>query len=249
LNDPHVESISYTFVVSGEVHDFNQAVPWIGHLGDFEVSLADGTLEARPTVDFTDAASGRGALDPHLRVWEADLELTRNIAAEFRFQSAHVVDRAPAPGDHTVEVVSAMALAGSVAGNVSISHSEYPAPPAGISRETEWARRFRDRLRDFRTGRDRICVAAYWFANTIEHEFRPASETLNVSSKLLRELRKIGAVDDPVESRKAGGEKRSLTPDEVSLVGRALPALALRVAQIDGGLNAESVPRITKDLR
>jgi hypothetical protein len=249
LNDPHVESVSYTFVVSGEVHDFKQATPWTGHLGDFEVTLTDCTLEARPTVDFTDAASARAALEPHLEVWEAHLELTRNIEAEFRYQSSHVVDRAPIPGDHTVQVESAIALAGAVAGKVSVAHSEYPAPPTGINRETERARRFRDRLRDFRTGRDRICVAAYWFADTIEHEYRPASETLKVSSKLLEELRKIGGVDDPVESRKAGGEKRSLTPDEVSFVGHALPALALRVAQIDGGLDLESVPRITKDFR
>lgn len=52
------------------------------------------------------------------------------------------------------------------------------------------------------------------------------------------------------ESRKAGGEKRSLTPDEIRFVRNALPALARRVAHIEGGHDPQNLPEITRsDLR
>jgi hypothetical protein len=250
-NDPHVDTLTYSFAVLDEGHDYAGAAPWKGQLAMFECELESGTLQARPTVHFSDVASAREALEPHLQSWEADAELDGNVRVEFWYESAHLIDLKPEPGLRFVGFEALVRGRGVPSATDHILHNAYPSPPIGVERETERARRFRERLRDFRNGRERVCVAAYWFASNIKRDFRPnARQTLNVSSKVLTELNKIGGVDDPTESRKAGGEKRSLTPDEIRFVRNALPALARRVAHIEGGHDPQNLPEITRsDLR
>jgi hypothetical protein len=97
-NDPHVDTLTYSFAVLDEGHDYAGAAPWKGRLGMFECVLESGTLQARPTVHFSDVASAREALEPHLQSWEADAELEGNVRVEFRYESAQLIDLKPEPG-------------------------------------------------------------------------------------------------------------------------------------------------------
>ena len=71
VNSPRVERLSYAFRPRGDRYDFSQAPAWEGDLGDFRCRLQQGTLEARPSVDYGDVDAARRALEPHLHSWSA----------------------------------------------------------------------------------------------------------------------------------------------------------------------------------
>jgi hypothetical protein len=75
MDERTLELLTYDFKVDDEVHDFSEANPWTGRLGDFECRLPDQRLEARPIPRFASEAEGRAVLEPLLLAWELRSEL------------------------------------------------------------------------------------------------------------------------------------------------------------------------------
>lgn len=89
-------------------------------------------------------------------------------------------------------------------------------------------------MRDVRHRRERLLSGAYWCVTRLEREYggrARAAERLNVSRNVFTKLGKLTYIDDPERARKAGGPKRSLTPEEKTWVLNALAGLTLRVGE------------------
>jgi hypothetical protein len=247
LNDPHLQKLTYSFVPQEGSWDLNNASPWEGDLAGFKCRLADKTLTAEPKADFPDSASGRAALEPHLRAWEVQLELERGMWAEFRFESAEVIDRQPDSGHHEIALESGVTATAVMSAELVRGFAVYPPPPPHRLAATPLVEALRARLRDVRHRRERLLVAAYWCLTQIERAYGSRAEAaaaLNVSGNILGVIGRLTAVDDPQEGRKAGGPARALTPEEQQWLNQALPALVLRIAQVEAA-EGSALPQIT----
>ena len=95
MRDPHVEDVHYD-IGTGDGLSFSNPPPLVitNHLGRFE--LTDGKLTIYPADHFADGAQARVVLEPFLRAWEVESDLSRNIGS-IRFNYTHVrkVDRNP----------------------------------------------------------------------------------------------------------------------------------------------------------
>jgi hypothetical protein len=248
LNDPHLQKLSYAFVPLEGSYDLSNTRAWEGALAGFRCRLADRTLVAEPDADFPDAASGRAALEPHLRGWEVQLELERGIWIEFRFEGAEVIDRQPAAGSRTVALEAAETARAIMSADVIRGLGDYPAPPTHQLAETPFVEALRARVRDVRHQRERLLVAAYWCLTQVEGKYgnrAAAAAALNVSKNVLETIGRLTAIDDPQEGRKAGGPARPLIPAERQWLDRVLRAIVLRVAQVEAAEEVSTLPQIT----
>ena len=249
VNDPHVETLTYEFRVVTGGHHFANANAWCGRLGDFDCVLENATLTARTTAHYATAAEARDALEPLLRGWEAQIELERAYQAEFNFASATVVDRNPPLGGQTRELQATVTGRATISADVSVEHDDYPSPPEDRLTESEILKELRERIRDFRTRRERVLVAAYWCLTRIERQYgsrQAAVRALNVSRNVLDEVGRIAAVNDPHEGRKFDGTVRQLTTEESNWIRNALVAVALRVGQVEAGQDPSGLPVLTR---
>jgi hypothetical protein len=95
MRDPHVEALYYE-IGTGEGISFGAPPPLSlnNRLGTFE--LSNGKLAIRPAEHYSSGNEARSVLEPFLRAWELDSDLTRNIGAiRFKFLSVQKVDRDP----------------------------------------------------------------------------------------------------------------------------------------------------------
>jgi hypothetical protein len=139
VNNPRVELLRYDFVATDTRHDFSEAAPWQGRLGDFHCSLEAKALEARPLRNYADEASARAALEPHLRAWELRSELKEGVRIEFRFGSGRVVDRVPGARSTTTAVHASDVLLVSDEVSLRVGHSDYPPPATRRLADSPWS--------------------------------------------------------------------------------------------------------------
>jgi hypothetical protein len=135
MRDPHVEALYYE-IGTGEGVSFGAPPPLnlTNRLGTFE--LSNGKLTIRPAEHYSSGGEARSVLEPFLRAWELDSDLTRNIGAiRFKFLSVHKVDRYPrdtSAGAVSVVAEAADVVVASDAPSVHITQGTYPAPPGGF---------------------------------------------------------------------------------------------------------------------
>jgi hypothetical protein len=80
MRDPHVQIMHYT-IGSGEGISYRdpEALSFSNHLGDFV--LVDKALRIKPTEHFSDEGEACTAIEPFLRAWEIEADLTSNVGA------------------------------------------------------------------------------------------------------------------------------------------------------------------------
>lgn len=250
VNNPRVERLSFAFHSRDGRHDFSQAAPWDGDLGDFRCRLHRGTLEARPSVAYGDVDAARQALEPHLRAWELSLELDSNIRTEFRYTSAQVAGSQSTTGSGSVDTHAELAEVGVVADNLIVTekHGAYPPPPPRQLATSPIIEELLGWVRDLREGRQRMLVLAFLCHGLLTFEYggkdeRAAAKKLNVSANVLETLRKLSHKNDPKERRKVMGRKVELLTDaERGWIEAVLPRLTRHVAEIEAG---SSPPKLT----
>ena len=157
--------------------------------------------------------------------------------------------RNPPLGGQTRELQATVTGRATISADVSVEHDDYPSPPEDRLTESEILEGARERIRDFRTRRERVLVAAYWCLTRIERQYgsrQAAARTLNVSRNVLDEVGRIAAVNDPHEGRKFDGTVRQLTTEESNWIRNALVAVALRVGQVEAGQDPSGLPVLTR---
>jgi hypothetical protein len=243
MSSPRVEVLFYRFVSLEDRHDFSQAAPWEGDLGDFRCRLAGGTLEARPQGHYRTTQGAREALEPHLRSWTLWLELHDGIRSRFEAGAARVVDTTSGGVAVEAEFASAVGIANDA--SVKLGHGSYPPPPSGILATSALVEELLGWVRDLREGRQRLLVLAYLVFTRLTYEYGGeglAGTRLKVSRNVLVSLRRLAAKNDPSERRKVAGPIEQLTEAERRWIAAALPRLTRQVAETEGGSNP---PKLT----
>lgn len=237
VNDPHVEMLSYDFVSLDERNDFSAAVPWSGDLGYFDCRLEKGQFKAIPQRHYSDAASARQELEPHLRGWELVADIESGLRISFRFSGARIVDRQPVPGSVTVAAQAAEAVGSVESATIRVGHSAYPTPPPRPLALSPLVQELRGLLQDLRTGH-RMLVIANLILSSVEFEYggkKRAESAIAVSGPVLRTLGRLAARNDPAERRKVDGPIVPLTLAEKHWIEAVLPKLVLQVAEATAG--------------
>lgn len=216
MNDPHVEWLRYDFLALDDRHDFTQAAPWTGQLGDFVCQLEAAALNARPLSHHGSEAGARDALEPYLRSWELHSELEDSVRIRFRFSAAHVTDTRSTTDSSIRQIHVADETSVAVADEVSlkVEHKAFPAPANRPLANSLLLGELLQWLRDLREHRQRLLVPAYLILTRLEFEFggrAEAARTLNVSNRVLSKLGELAERNDPSERRKVKGPVNPLT--------------------------------------
>jgi hypothetical protein len=149
VRDPHVQVMHY-HIGSGEGISYHDPEPlsFTNYLGAFD--LADNRLHVTPAEHFANEEDARRAVEPFLRAWEIDSDLSSNIGMiRFKFERVELVDRdPPPPGSPQVINIKAasMVLVGASA-SLHITCRKYPQPPTAF-RATLEAQHAHRTLRD-----------------------------------------------------------------------------------------------------
>jgi hypothetical protein len=249
MRDPHVEAVYYE-VGTGEGISFGDPpdIRISNHLGAFEVS--NGKLSVYPVQHFPSGAEARAVIDPFLRAWELDSDLTRNIGSiRFKFLSVRKVDRdPPAPG--TGELSAAFEGTGvlAIGGNVSvhITQNTYPAPPTDF-RTTPEVELAYGRWRAFREGREPLQSMAYAVLTLMESMAggrKQAASTLQVDARTLETIGRLSSTKgDAATIRKFGKglQLQDLSGGESSWLEAAVRRLVRRMGEHAAGVQLSRI--------
>ena len=247
MNDPHVEALYYRFVTEDDSDDFSQAAPLSGSLGDFDFTLADGHLVARPRLHFASADDAIAALEPHLRAWEQSSLVSRyHYAFRFRYLHPHLIDRAPTPGNQVIELVGIASTATFGIAAV-VRRSNYP-PPADDFAASDLTDLLTPRYDNHRRGREPLPSFGYWLLTVLEQSFgkgrrRRAASALHVQFEVLDTIGKLTSKADPAIGRKAAGDAIAFTPAELAWLDAVVARLIYRVGERNTGI--DPLPLIT----
>jgi hypothetical protein len=209
VRDPHVQSIHYE-VGSGEGISYRdpESISFSNHLGAFD--LSDGKLQIVPAEHFPDEDEARRAVEPFLRAWEIEADLTSNIGmVRFKFDRAEVIDRHPPPpgSSQVIEVKTGSVVSFSDSVSLHLTCSRYPQPPA-IFRVTPEVQHAYRRWLGYRSGKEPLQSMAYFVLTLLEST---AGGRQNAARSFQIELPVLGAIGrlsstkgDESTARKAG---------------------------------------------
>ncbi|HSW42737.1 MAG TPA: hypothetical protein VLM76_09535 [Patescibacteria group bacterium] len=245
-----VTALFYRFTSDTRRDTFVAAAPRSDSLGSFSCTLADGVLEAIPSVEFRDRQAARDALEPHLRDWEESAYLSdRAHRIQFVYDRSTVEEVDPQPG-----VISLFGEAhgfGFAAATLTIAqrdNAEYPPFDAGF-RRTELTERLASRLRSARDDREPWPAFAYFVLTSVCVEYGRAPDArvaaareLRVSRQVLRCLGQISSKGDRHVGRKAAAREESITVAERAWLEAVAVRLIRRVGEHAAG---GPLPQIT----
>lgn len=248
MRDPHVEAVLYE-IGTGDGISFGDPPPMTltNHLGTFE--LAGGKLTIRPADHYSNGTEARAVLDPFLRAWEIDADLTRNIGAiRFTFQSVQKIDRSPpvsSSGVVSVGVGAAEMIAIGELTSVHITQNTYPPAPNDF-RTTPEVQLAYGRWRAFREGREPLQSMAYAVLTllaSIAGGRRQAATTFQVDPRILDNIGRLSSTKgDAATSRKfAGVQLQPLSGAETSWLESAIRRIVRRIGEHAAGAHLSQI--------
>jgi len=251
MNDPHVAGLTYRIDPVDDLLDFTgTSLPEAFDVGAFACRVEAGKMVVTPTEHFSSVEEATAVLEPKLRAWEVWGEIVSGARFAFVQSSTQVVDRDPPPDVISEEGASTFTVRSDlkIAYNIMWSPDGFPAPAPEWFTETEALSRLKGVLRRQREDRYPLLAAAYDILTQVHAHFgggdrAKAARRLRVSAKVLTELSKLSAYNDPVHGRavKRAGPPNPLTAEEEAFVKKALPALVERAAQAEGGASAATL--------
>lgn len=197
MRDPHVTRLEYSIGTEGNVAcGAPPRYAMSNAIGTF--SLKDGALVVEPATHYPSATAARMVVDPFLRAWEVEADLTRYAGSiRFRYSTSDVVDRTPPPPSQgiTIEVgVGELLVIGETA-SVSITQNSYPPAPVSfrVTPEVDIAHA---RWLAFRAQREPLQSMAYSILTLIEKmagNRKAAASTFCIDEAILREIGRLAS--------------------------------------------------------
>lgn len=210
MRDPHIQTVHYA-VGSGEGISYSnpESISFANHLGTF--NLSKGKLEITPTEHFPDEDAARQAVEPFLRAWEMEADLTSNVGMiRFEFDRADVIDRDPLPPGSPqvlhVKGASSVSVAGSV--TVHVTRSKYPKPPMHFRATPEVEHAYR-RWLGYQAGKEPLQSMAYFVLTILEKHAagsrKDAARSFLIDLPILSKIGELSSTKgDASTARKAG---------------------------------------------
>ena len=252
MQDPHVAAVYYR-ISSAEGLPFGNPPPVAlsNHLGVFEVT--EGRLMVRPADHYASGTEARTVLDPFLRAWEVDADLSRGIGSiRFEFDSVRKIDRnPPAKSGSSVSIAAetgGLTVTG-IAATILITQDTYPPPPRDF-RTTPEVEVAYGRWKAFRERREPLQSMAYAVLTLVESVaggHRQAASTFQVDIRVLDTIGRLSSTKgDAVTARKfkQGLQVDPLSGGESNWLEAAVRQLVRRVGEHAAGAQ---LSRITMD--
>jgi hypothetical protein len=194
-------------------------------------------LVATPQSDYVSEALARGALEPELAGWAAAVELTLGTAVEFHYTGARVrLPRAEWQGEEPRYRVSReLGLVWEINSALPLVHT-LPGPTP--FQETPGLRGLRERIRDYRHGRDRLLAVGYYTYTLICREYGGAKRAplcLNVEPEVLQMLNTLTSIRSSARDERKATRTATLSEAERLWVESAVTRLALRMGEVEAG--------------
>lgn len=251
MRDPHVQTMHYE-VSSGESISYRNPEPlsFSNHLGTFD--LSDGKLRIVPTEHFPDEDDARRAVEPFLRAWEIEADLTSNIGmVRFKFDRTEVIDRNPPPpgSPQVIELkgASMVLVGGSV--SVHVTCSKYPQPPETFRATPEVQHAYR-RWLGYRSGKEPLQSMAYFVLTLLESAAggrKSAARSFQIDVPVLGTIGRLSSTKgDESTARKAGpgNQFQELSGSEKQWLEEAMRRVIHRL-----GEHASGAPLVLISLR
>jgi hypothetical protein len=249
MQDPHVEAVYYE-ISSADGLPFGTppSVTLSNHLGVFEVS--NGRLTVHPAEHYARGEEARTVLDPFLRAWEVDADLSRGIGAiRFKFHSVRKIDRnPPAKGVGSVSVATGPGEATwtGYAPTVQITQNTYSPPPRDF-RTTPEVEVAYGRWKAFREGREPLQSMSYAVLTLVESVaggHRQAASTFQIDVRILDTIGQLSSTrGDGATARKfkQGLQFKPLSGGESSWLEAAVRRLVRRIGEHAAGARLSRV--------
>jgi hypothetical protein len=239
VRDPHVASLRYLLTPEGST-SYKDAAPVAANNTLFALVLSGDRLLITLNEHFATPAEARTAVEPFLRAWELDVELSgRRGELRFTYEDAEVIDRDPPPAGHAVfDARAGIVTVASMETTAHVVRASYPAPPiafrASPDVESMWFR-----YSGYQQGREPLFSMAYFCLTLVESRFggrKRASQHLKIAEPILRKIGEFTTTrGDHRTARKAHASNRPPSPAEESWLDAAVRLLIRRVGELDAG--------------
>ena len=243
-----VKSLTYTVSQTDPARTISpQAPPVKVELDRFTCRLEGARLTVIPSDDYDDEASAIAVLAPLLRGWEAKTDLVDGYPLRFDFLTAQLEEVDPPPDEQIGHASTAVVAIQVMEVTVCRERLEYPLPDPAIRFEGHLTELLRPRWRQVLRGKDSLTTVAYVIVTTLEEHCggsAKAAKTLNISSKVLTELRRLASVPDPQHGRKASKQTGTLTIEHIRWIREACAVILRRLLEYEAG--ADLSHKITK---
>jgi hypothetical protein len=240
MQDPHVEEVYYE-IGTGDGVSFSNPPPLAitNHLGRFD--LTDGKLTIYPADHFADGAEARAVLEPFLRAWEVESDLSRNIGSiRFKYTAVRKVDRDPPPtpesGAAHLSVQAGEVVLMSDAVSLHITQRNYPDPPSSFRTTPEVEIAYR-RWLGFREGREPLPSMAYAVLTLLESMAggrRQAAATFQIDYIVLDTIGRLSSTKGDSDSTRKfaeGGKVQPLIGSESAWLEAAIRRVVRRMGE------------------
>lgn len=223
--------------------DFTELFAESIYLSDFDCRVEGMEVTVRPLADFADEKSARAALEPRLADWAAVIELDLHVPLTFRFAGARVQKQRETESTPVLYSVGReIGLAWDVA-EVDAKLRELPLPsPFADSADL---RVIRERLREYRVGRERLLALGYYAYTAFTRRYGGSK---NVPTAMRTEPTVLDTLNDLTSNRssaqherKSRARKPPLTQKEQVWIEAAIVALIKQAGAIDAGARPETI--------
>lgn len=197
-------------VGSGEGISYRNPEPvsFSNHLGTFD--LGDNKLRIAPTEHFSDEDEARRAVEPFLRAWEIEADLSSNVGMiRFKFERVELVDRDPPPpgSPQVIEVKGASMMLVGASASLHLTCTKYPQPPKTFRATPEVQHAYR-RWIGFRSGKEPLQSMAYFVLTLLESAAgsrQSAARSFQIDVAVLGTIGRLSSTKgDESTARKAG---------------------------------------------
>jgi hypothetical protein len=242
VRDPHINKMFYS-ISAGEGISYSDPEPlsFSNRFGSFY--LADGELCVMPADHFSSEQEARDVLEPYLKAWEIESDLTRNVGMiRFEFLRAELIDRnPPLENSHIVG-----ALFGSCA--IVQSHMtaelvcrKYPDPPLTFYSSSE-VQLAHHRWIQYQVRKEPLPSMAYYVFTLAREMARggDVSDFFRISRPVLRKISELSSKrGNESSARKAGSVPFS--SKEEQWLEEAIRKLIIRMAERTAGQNLHMI--------
>lgn len=242
MNNPHVEALYYRFISENPNDDFNAAQEVSVKLGNFEVTLRNDELIAKPTEHIPDEKSAIEALEPYLHAWEDRAFLEHShFRIRFIYKRANIIDLNPNPNSLEISLGTLELSATAEVISIHRSMDTYPDPPTNFS-SSQLMNELIYRLKSFKDGREQIPTVAYAILDRLESTFsegnrrKQLAEWLHFDEIVLENLGNFSNKRDQQIGRHMGPDNQPITALEKVWIEQ----VAFRIVQRVGEINAHA---------
>ena len=255
MNDPKVVALIY-IVEHRNSFSYENVGP-LRYCGSREFDLAVEDKIARFELKKFYVSEGEAlkAVEPFIQHWEFEAAMQVGPGSfRLRYKKAEIVDRNPSPPEPSSGPLQASARASfevdfSVSAPATLVSPHYPPPPASGSVDPDdyHVVMMKDRYEQYCLRRATLPDVAYFCVTALVDKYGSlpeAAKECGISSKVLKEIRKLSSNKGGEDSRKAEGFDDEFTRQEKQFLNLAIPKIILRAAQVAAD-DSQRHPQIT----